>query len=193
MALLPSISLREVAEGLYGATRLAKGDPHGIRFFGDTPEAFWKSFWAAVIAAPLHAWSLAIGLADAHIASGWLRVLLIETVAYVVLWTAFPLAMYYIVQAIDREESYIRFICAANWGFVVQATFALAVEAVLRLDILPGFVSQLVGVAMLAALLLYSWFIAKVGLDLSRMGAVGIVALDVMISLIINRIVHAML
>src|SRR5262245_12198897 len=144
MALLPPISVREVAEGLYGATRLAKADPRGIYLFGDTSEAFWKSFWAAVIAAPLHATSLAIGLADTHIASGWLRVLLIETIAYVVLWTAFPLAMYYVVQAIDREESYFRFIGAANWGFVVQTTFALAVEALLRLDILPGLVAQMI-------------------------------------------------
>jgi hypothetical protein len=192
MALLPPISLHEVAEGLYGATRLAKGDAGSIQFFGDTPEAFWKSFWAAIVAAPMHALLLAIGLADAHVTSGWLRVVLIETVAYLVLWTAFPLAMHYVAELIDRDERYIRFICAANWSFVVQATFSLFMQALLAIEF-PGFVSGLLSLVTLVALLLYSWFIARVGLELSRLGAVGIVALDVMISLIINRIVHAML
>lgn len=193
MALLPPIGLREVAEGLYGATRLARGDPNGIQFFGDTPEAFWKSFWAAIVAVPMHALLLAIGLMDAHVTSGWLRVILIETVAYLVLWTAFPLVMHYVAELIDREERYIRFICAANWSFVLQTAFSLFMQAVLATNILPGFVSGLLSVATLAALLLYSWFIARVGLELSRLGAVGIVALDVMISLVINRIVQAML
>jgi hypothetical protein len=192
MALLPPISVREVAEGVYGATRLAKGDPHGIQFFGDTPEAFWKSFWAAIVAAPIHALLLAIGLVDAKVTSGWLRVVVIETVAYFVLWTAFPLAMHYVADLIDRDDRYIRFICAANWSFVLQTIFSLFMQALLSID-LPGFLSGLLSLATLAVLLLYSWFIARVGLELSRLGAVGIVALDVMISLIINRIVHAML
>jgi hypothetical protein len=193
MALLPPIGLREVSEGLYGATRLAKGDAHGIQFFGDTPEAFWKSFWAAAIAAPLHALLLAIELGGAHVAASGLRVLLVETIAYVVLWTAFPLAMYSVAKVIDREELYIRFICAANWSFVLQAAFSLFMEASIAIDILPSIVANGLAVVTLAALLLYSWFIARVGLELSRLGAAGIVALDVMISLIINRIVHAML
>jgi hypothetical protein len=193
MALLPPISLREAAEGLYGATRLAKGDASGIQFFGDTPEAFWKSFWAAAIAAPMHALSLAINLADIQFASGTLRVLLIEAIAYAVLWTAFPLAMYYVVQAIDREERYIRFICATNWGFVLQASFGLFMRALIASDMFPEAIAVALSIVTLVALLLYVWFIARVGLDLSRAGAVGIVALDVTISLIINHIVHAML
>jgi hypothetical protein len=193
MPLLPPISAREVAEGLYGATRLAKGDANGIRFFGDTPEAFWRSFWAAAVAAPAYAILVAIELSNATVTSGPLRVLLIECVAYVAAWAAFPLAMHYVAEFIDREEHYIRYICAANWGSVLQVTLYLLVTAFLALDILPRPIAVIVSLAAYAAIFVYQWWVARVGLDLGRGGAVGIVVLEVVISLILNGIARAML
>lgn len=178
MPLLPPISAREVAEGLYGATRLAKGDPHGIQFFGDTPEAFWKSFWAAAIAAPAYALLVAIDLSGEHVTSGWLRVVLIECVSYVAAWVAFPLAMHYVAEFIDREEQYIRYICASNWGSVLQVTLYLFVTAFLALDVLPHALAVIVSLAAYGAIFLYQWWVARVGLDLGRGGAVGARLLD---------------
>jgi hypothetical protein len=193
MPLLPPISAAEVAEGLYGATRLAKGDRGGIRFFGDTPEAFWKSFWAAAVAAPPFALLVALELPGDHVTSGWLRVLLIECIAYVAAWFAFPLAMHYVAEFIDRKERYIRYICASNWGTVLQVTVYLLVTAFLALDILPRPLAVVVSLSTYGAIFLYQWWVARVGLDLGRGGAAGIVVLDFLISLLLNSIAHAML
>ena len=193
MALLPPISAREVAEGLYGATRLAKGDAHGIQFFGDTPEAFWKSFWAAAIAAPAYALLVIIELADTQVASGPLRVALIESIAYVAAWVAFPLAMHYVAEFIDREERYIRFIAAANWASVLEVAVYLFITSVLALDVLPHAVAEILRLSAYAAILVYQWWVARVGLEIGRGGAVGVVVLDIVISLILNAIVGAML
>lgn len=193
MPLLPPISTAEVAQGLYGATRLAKGDRNGIRFFGDTPEAFWKSFWAAAVAAPAFAILVAIELSNVSVTSGPLRVVLIECVGYVAGWAAFPLAMHYVAEFIDREEHYIRYICAANWGSVLQVTLYLLVTAFLALDFLPRPLAVIVSLAAYAAIFVYQWWVARVGLELGRGGAVGIVVLDFVISLILNGIVRAML
>jgi len=193
MALLPPISTREIAEGLYGATRLARGDASGIQFFGDTPEAFWKSFWAAVLSAPAYALLVLFQLADAEIRSGPLRVILIESVGYVVAWVAFPLAMHYLAEFIDRREHYIRFIAAANWASVLQFALQLFVAAFLALDILPPGLARFLQYATYGAIILYEWWIARVGLQLGRGGAVGIVILDFVISLVLSGIVGAML
>jgi hypothetical protein len=193
MALLPPTSLREVAEGLYGATRLAKGDAHGIHFFGDTPEAFWKSFWAAIVALPAYVLLIAIDLSSVPVSSSGVRVLLIEAVAYVAAWTAFPLAMHYVAEFIDRGERYIRFIAAWNWASVLQVTLYLFVNAFLATDMLPRGLVVFLSLATYGAIFVYQWWVARVGLDLGRGGAIGIVAMDFTISLILNAIVRAML
>lgn len=193
MALLPPISAREIATSLYGATRLARADPRGIDFFDDTVEAFWKSFWAAAIAAPAFALLIVLDLSETPVTSGALRILLIECVAYVAGWAAFPLAMHYVAEIIDREEQYIRYIVANNWGSVLQVSLYLFVSAFLALDVLPHGFAIAVSLAAYGAIFLYQWFVARVGLELSRGGAAGIVALDFGIGLILNATVRLML
>lgn len=193
MPLLPPISAAEVAEGLYGATRLAMGDGRGIQFFGDTLEAFWKSFWAAAVAAPLYALVIGIDLATASVSSGPIRIVSIELVAYVAAWTAFPLVMHYVAEFIDREEHYIRYICANNWSRVLQVALFLFVSALLALELMPHALAVIVSLAVNIAIFVYQWWVARVGLEIGRGGAVGIVVLDFVIGLILNGIVRAML
>jgi hypothetical protein len=193
MGWLPPISTREIAIALYGATRLAKGDPRGIDFFGDSTEEFWKSFWAAVVVAPAYVLLVAIGLSEAQVTSGWFRILLVEVVGYVAAWAAFPLAMHYVSEMIDREEQYIRYVVAFNWCVVLQVTLLLFVTAVLALDIVPRAGAIVISLATYAAIFAYQWYVARVGLELGRWGAGGIVLLEFVISLILNSIVRALL
>jgi hypothetical protein len=190
---LPPISARDIMAALYGATRLAQGDRSGIQFFGDTVEAFWKSFWAAAILAPAYALLVIIHLSDAPVTSSLVRVTVVELVAYVALWAAFPLAMHYVTEAIDREEHYIRYIVANNWASVLQLMLQLFVASFLALDLLPHGVADALSLATYAAILVYQWFVARVGLELGSVGAAGIVLLDFVISLILNAVVGAML
>ena len=129
--MIPAITLREIAAALYGAVRLARGDAHGIDFFEDSVDGFWKSFWAAAIVAPAYAILLAINLDDAEIKSGILRIAIVELTAYVAGWAAFPLAMHYVAEFMDREERYLRYIAAANWCAVIQVGLYLFVTAFL--------------------------------------------------------------
>ena len=187
------ITAREVAIALYGATRLAKGDAHGLDFFDDTVEAFWRSFWAAAIVAPPYVLLLAIELSGMDIHSGPVRVFLVESVAYVIGWTAFPFAMFYLCEAIGRQDCYIRYIVAANWATVLQVSLYLLVSAVLATGLLPGALAIAISLATHLALAVYAWFIARTALLLSPAGAIGVVALDIAISLALNGVVRSML
>ncbi len=190
---LPAITTRDVTVALYGATRLAKGDPHGIDFFDDTVEGFWRSFWAAVLVAPPYLLLLAFDLSGATIHSGPLRVFLVESIAYVIGWTAFPVVMFYLCEAIGRQDRYFRYISATNWATVLQVTLYLFVTAVIATGILPSGLALGASLAAHLALAVYGWFIARVGLILSAAGAAGVVALDIALSLAVNAVVRAML
>src|SRR4029077_4725353 len=93
----------DIANALRGAWRLAHFDPSGVAFFGHDERAFWRSFIAALIAFPAFLLFLPLG-SDADAApTDWVRVLLVETIAYVIGWTAFPLVVLPVTRFLGRE------------------------------------------------------------------------------------------
>jgi len=187
------IRLQDLSAGIYGAWRLAWADPRGLAYFDASERGFWQSFWAAAIAAPAYALVVGINLATpeelggAQIDGG--RLLLIELIAYVMGWTAFPLAMVTIAQKLGRDEHYARYIVASNWGGVIEMTAflpAVAVsETVPALSVLPA----LVGCAMFA----YQWFIARTALALSNRQALIPVAVNFALGVAIALVARALI
>ena len=55
-------SLAEVARAIYGAWRLMLFDADGMTFFDLSTGGFWRSFFAAVVVAPLYAVLVVIDL-----------------------------------------------------------------------------------------------------------------------------------
>ena len=48
------LNLRDIAFGLYGAMQFARLDRSAIQCFENTPEAFWRSFQAAIVTLPAY-------------------------------------------------------------------------------------------------------------------------------------------
>jgi hypothetical protein len=187
------IRLQELAAGIYGAWRLAWADPRGLAYFDASERGFWTSFWAAVIAAPAYALIVGINLATPDEFGGapidGTRLLLVELIAYVIGWTAFPLAMVNIAEKLDRTQHYARYIVASNWGGVIEMTAflpAVAIgETVPALSVLPA----LVGLAMFA----YQWFIARTALALSNRQAMIPVAVNFALGVALALVARALL
>jgi len=176
-------TINTAAKALYGAYRLARLDPGGIKYFDDSPNGFWHSFTAVIVVFPMFLgtmiarWS---SLPDT--VSGW-RYIFIEFIAYAIAWTAYPVLMAIVVKAIDRERFYIRGIIAYNWAGVLQNMLYMPV-AILGLAGIGG--TEPLAMFILLAVIFYSWFVAKTTLELSPMMAWGIVGLDVLISVILS-------
>ena len=82
----------EVQLAVGGALRLACGDRRGLGFFDASIDGFWRSFRAALICYPLYLLLLAFRIAAAQWeTSGVAPILAVETIAYVISWTALPL------------------------------------------------------------------------------------------------------
>lgn len=131
-------SLSEVAVALWAAGRLLRLDPLAWRTFDDSVETFWKSFWAALPVLPFYAVMVALqlssGAADGGpLTAGWLELLLIQGLAYVISWTAYPVVLFHLLSAMGKRQRFVPLIAALNWLTVPLAV--IGTLAVLAADL----------------------------------------------------------
>jgi hypothetical protein len=186
-------SYRDIIYGIYGALRLARLDAGAMSYFDRTPEGFWKSFFAAAIVAPGFVIIIAYELSQAEIESGALRLFLVEILAYLLGWVAFPVVVHQICEAIGKREAYIGYIVAFNWSKVIQMAVFLPSMGLIALGALPGDSGSMLLLVISVLVLCYEWFVTRTALAVTAMGAAGFVALDLVIDLIIRGITIGML
>ena len=180
------ISLREISSSLFGASRLAAGHTDGMEFFNRTTEGFWHSFFAAVLVAPGY---FILGLIDSesipvvpvHDAMVWI-------LAYVIEWVAYPSLMIAVARLLEREDRYIGYIVAYNWGRVPPMLLFLAVTIIVNGLGFGAMFAGLVGITALGLVLTYYWFITRTALDVPGTTAAGVVALNLTLTFIISEI-----
>ncbi len=187
------LSAREAATSLYGAYRLARFDARGMTYFETSLAAFWRSFYAAVIVAPVFAVLLVMRYAAGGAAVDEVRFASVEAIAYVIAWVAFPLVMVSLARLLDREERYLGYIVAYNWAAVLRNALYMPV---VMLGVTGTVPAETVGPLILIALsvvFVYIWFIARVALDVGAWTAVALVALDFALSVFIDVVASSML
>ena len=146
-----------------------------------------------MLAAPAHALILLLQLADLRISAGPLRVVVVESLIYVISWLAFPFVMFYLAQTLDRAKEYQGFVVAYNWAQLIQLLVVIPAVLVIAGEWLPGPIANLLYIGVLAAVLGYEWFIARTALALSGGGAAGVVALAFVLGATANRFGLAMI
>src|SRR5260370_39594615 len=119
---MPTTAWLEVRRALVGALRLAKGDRGALPCFDRSLDGFWRSFRAAIIAYPLYLLLLTMRVSVAEWErSGGLHIVVVETIGYVIAWTAFPLIMLPVMRWIDRTHRFFDFLVPYNWCQVPQS------------------------------------------------------------------------
>ena len=182
------LSLAEISPALYGAWRLAHFDPGGMHYFDRSIAAFWRSFQVAVLGAPLWIIILWVNLAPMHIGGSWTRVVIAETIGYVIGWVAYPLAAFYLTRFIDRQQDYVGFIVALNWSQLLQLAVLTPAHVIASTGLLSFDLNLVLVLGAVLACLVYEWFITRTALRLSGLGAVGFVVIDFVISNLANQL-----
>jgi len=188
---LPSFD--EITRGLFGAVVLARGDTRALDFFDRTPDGALRSFYAAVVVLPLYAVMEALQLGGQSVAAGAPRILVVELLAYVIGWTAFPVAMIPLVKLIDRPERYFDFLPAYNWVSLVQMAVFFPVMLLTLSGALPPGIAGGLGWILTAALILYTWIVLRTTLGIGGGTAAGLVVVDLMLGLMLSGTTDAML
>ena len=178
----------EVRHAFAGTLRLARGDRGGLACFDRTLDGFWRSFRAAVICYPLYLVLLALRVSGAELeAAGPFRIVLIETIAYVIAWAAFPLVMLPVSAWLEREDHFFDFMVAYNWCQLPQSALFVAIGLFAETRVAPGYVADAVTLLATVAVLVYEWYIARVALQTTVAAAIVVVLLDLVLGVLVSR------
>jgi hypothetical protein len=178
------ISFAEIRYSVAGALRLARGDADGLAHFDNTIERFWRSFWAAVVCAPM----IVVIILSVQQSSGppkdWTRYFAVATINYVIAWALWPLVMFYLADWMQRGQHYLRYVQTYNWAQVVgtAAKFLIVLLA-------QGMAGQGLAVMLLfatLAILFYEWFITRLALEVTSLQAVGVVAFNLVLVITVD-------
>lgn len=187
------LSLGEIIRSVYGVWRLAHLDPRGMAYLDTTETGFWRSFQVAILLLPLELLSLALVLQIRPSEVGLGRIVAVDLIGYAIAWMAFPLAAHYLVMALDKEREYVGYIVAFNWASTIGAPLYLLLLGAIVSGVLSGISITIAFYALRAALLFYSWFIARTALGTGILPAAGLVAIDFMIGRLLSVIVERMM
>ena len=181
----------EIVRSVQAAWLLARGDARGLAGFDLSVEGFWKSFTAALIVLPAYVFVLV----DQYRATGWpedgLGTALAEATSFAAGWIVFPLAAIPLTRLLGVDGRYVVLIVANNWSTVIQV--ALYTTVVIVGAILPGHLRLLILFAASVVVLIYQWFVARTALATTSLIAIALVAIDVLLSMTVNRAIDTLL
>jgi hypothetical protein len=180
----------EARRAITGTLRLARGDSGGLSWFDRSLDGFWRSFRAGVICYPLYLILVAMRVTERewHASGGW-RIVIVETIGYVVAWVAFPLLMLTVTQWIGRAHRFFDFMVVYNWCQVPQSALFVLVGLESQSGILGTQGSEAIDVFAAIATLVYEWYIARVALDTTGPVAALVVLVDLVLGAFISRVV----
>lgn len=183
------LSVREAMAALYGTLRLVRLKADGLAWFDASTGGFWRSFGAAALMAPLYLISLALWPGTPAVPPpDPLRALLLQSIAYVMDWVAYPLVMVSVLRWIDRERHLFRYLVAYNWFKVPKELLFFTLAALYAAGVLPERSAEFLSLVAFGATLYYVWFIAKSALETDGYTAAGLVLIDLTVSLLISGI-----
>ena len=179
----------EVQTAVGGALRLAVGDRGGLKFFDPTIDGFWRSFRAALICYPFYLMLVGFRVTAAQWEmSGFAPILIIETIAYVVTWAAFPLLILPVSRQLGRGDRFLPFMVAYNWSQIPQTAVFVLVGLDGAAGLLPPSGARFAGLLAAIAALIYEWYIARIALAVTGTQATLVVIIDLLLSTTTGRI-----
>jgi len=190
---MPATAWLEVRLALVGALRLAKGDRGGLSCFDRSLDGFWRSFRAAVIAYPLYLILLMMRVTIAEWErSGGFYIIVVETIAYVIAWVAFPLAMLTVTRWLNRSHRFFDFMVPYNWSQLPQSALFVLVGLQSTSDAISAQPAQVIEIAAAIAVLGYEWFIARVALETTAAAAALVVLVDLVLGVLISHVASSL-
>ena len=180
------ISFAELKRSIFGAWLLARFDQNGLLFFENSVGAFWRSYWAALLAAPAYVTLVIIRAQDSTHAVGALSAITIQTSSYIIGWFAMPFVMLYVCRIIDKEDQFLKYFIVYNWATLLQVSLIFFIAILAKLGVFSPVLNGFLTFIAIMGVLVYKGFIARIALIIPSSGAFGVVALDLMISLLVE-------
>jgi hypothetical protein len=184
-----SAAWTEVQLAVVGTLRLAVGDRRGLSFFDPSIAGFWRSFRAGAICYPFYLVLLGFRVPTAQwTAHGAARIILVETIAYVISWVLFPLLVLHLSRWLGRENRFLPFMVAYNWSQIPQTGLFVLVGLEGAAGLATPSAARSVSLLAVVATLVYEWYIARVALTVTGTQATLVVIVDLLLGTSLGRI-----
>ncbi len=180
----------EIVRALFGAFLLVRRDPRGMGFFNITVEGFWRSFFAAVLVAPMFAIIMALHRTEqaAEFTVAWQ--FLSQTIRYALDWAVYPVIVAVVARLINLSHLYVGYIVAYNWAKVLINAVFLVLAVLAAPDIVPDALINFLKLATLVAVIYYLWFVTCTALQLAWYVGAALVAVEFVTSLLVDGIIN---
>ncbi len=183
----------EVTRSIHGAWRIARMDPDALNYFELSIDGFWRSFVALLVVAPFYIMFLILNhgsqpgleLPTGPVVSTEFYVA-VKLIAYIIGWLIFPLVMVPISRLLDLSQSYIPYIIVWNWSNVLVMAVILPTVLLFPPADQTGAAAKMVLMGAQITMLFYGFLVARAGLRCKILTAVGIVVLDLLLSLMLS-------
>jgi len=157
-------------------------DKQGVRSFEQGEEAFWTSFKAFFIVAPIYLYSSIMG-ARLSVPPVEEPSLLGTVSLLALLWVLWPWLMVSLSHMLGVERNYVRYIIAYNWTSVFIVAAIVPVLVLRQFGIAGPGLAALLSLGVIGWSLFMRWFVARHGLEVNAPVAVALVAGDLALSI----------
>ncbi len=178
------LTTAEVAQGVTGALKLARGDRSGLQWFDTSDRGVKRAFLAPLLVAPFYAVIMVHQFFTAVEMTGFIPYLLVKTITFVAGWAVFPVAAHELCGLAGKREGYRRLVVAYIWiGVILSfAQFPLFLLGVTGLfGDLTGFLYLLFQAAVLALV----GYTVKVTLDTTLSVTLAFVSAEFVLTLMV--------
>jgi len=179
----------EVARSLYGAWRLFLDRPEAMRYFDVSLDGFWRSFAAVILLVPAYAMTALaeyrVILSDAIADDGFSNAAFVadKALALGIDWIALPVLLALVARPLGISRTYAPFIVARNWCAVLAVLPFGLIGFLFAAGIFGVDLANVLSLAALVVVLYYNFLIARRALAVGTAFAIGIVILDLLVSL----------
>lgn len=181
------IDLRALFYGLAGAGRLVRFDGSGINMMVGGVRGFWASlYWSMALVAPLFILLIILRFDPAKYDG--MRYIFVNLEVYIVAWLAFPVVMERISYFVNRRDCFLKFIIAYNWLSCLYNTFYLMVGLAQASHMISWEAASSISVGLMLVGLIWIGYAAKKTLDLPVSAIVGIVIIDLFLSIMVSLV-----
>lgn len=154
---------------------------------------FWLSFSAALVAAPLYLLLLLMEHQVVPDAPPMGNYLVVKAVFYALSWAAYPLLMVPVVRALGLAHAYTGFIIAYNWSAVIIMLILLPPFALYSVQGIGAGAAGFLNLLATMAVLYYRWFLTRTALETTGGLALGLVVIDLLLSIVIDMVGNRLL
>lgn len=174
---------------LTGAFEFIKLNPRAMDHFDTSAEAFWKSFWAIALVAPVFFLGMSISF-DLAVEQGHEISMSAHIIEFLCRLPLIALVMIFFTKFLKIDSYYVNMIIAFNWLWVIANYIILPISMLISLEVLPLEAGALGVMAVAIYLELYvTWFLFKKTLKISGWLAFGVMVFKALFTLSVMQVI----